>query len=45
MLSVANPLGQTTTYTYDLGGNLLSIADANTHQTGFAYDALNRFHL
>src|SRR5207248_286138 len=32
----------TTSYTYDLNGNLASIQDANQHTTQFQYDTLNR---
>jgi len=31
-----------TTYTYDADSNILSITDANSHATAFAYDNLNR---
>lgn len=41
---LANSLPQehTTTYTYDLIGNLLSFKDANNNSTSYEYDSLNR---
>lgn len=37
-----DPAGNVTKYAYDTENNLLSITDANTHTTNFAYDAFGR---
>jgi len=42
LVSVTNPLGDSTTYAYDALANLTSIRDANGHVTSFEYDDLNR---
>src|SRR5207249_8864140 len=36
------PTGNITQYQYDLNGNLKTLIDANTHQTQYQYDNLNR---
>jgi RHS repeat-associated protein len=38
MLSIKNPLNQTTTYTYDSAGNRISQTDALSQTTTYAYD-------
>lgn len=40
-----DPLGDTTTNTYDPSGNLLSIKDASGHTTQYGYDAANHLNL
>ncbi len=40
--AVIDAIGQRTSYSYDIIGNLTSIKDANLHTTSYEYDALNR---
>ncbi|MBI4355825.1 MAG: VCBS repeat-containing protein, partial [Candidatus Omnitrophica bacterium] len=42
LLTTADPLGHTTTLTYDPAGDVATTTDAAGHTTRFAYDALNR---
>lgn len=39
LTSITNPLGETTTFTYDTKGNLTSATDGNGHTTSFTYDS------
>jgi RHS repeat-associated protein len=42
MLTSSDPLGNTTSYTYDTVGNRTAVTDANNHTTSYAYDGQNR---
>ena len=42
LLQVIGANGQTTTYSYDVNGNVIALVDGNTNTTNQSYDALDR---
>ncbi|MBU2540802.1 MAG: hypothetical protein KJ593_02770 [Candidatus Omnitrophica bacterium] len=40
--TITDPIGKTTTFTYDNAGNILTIQDAENNTTAFEYDDMNR---